>query len=83
MDSIRVRPKIFILFIVASYSSLIFRLLLCSYTNQSPVPPVRSIHPSVYPVLDTTLASNANPFDDNDDNDDNETSLIDVSTNNG
>jgi hypothetical protein len=56
---------------------------LCSYTNQSPVPPVRSIHPSVYPVLDTTLASNANPFDDNDDNDDNETSLIDVSTNNG
>ncbi len=44
---------------------------MCSSVNQSPVPPVRSSHPSVYPPLNT---NNANPFDeDDDDNDDDDT----------
>jgi hypothetical protein len=53
-------------------------LLLCSYVNQSPVPPVRSSNPSMYPVLNT---SNANPFDDEED-DDNDSSVTEKTTNN-
>lgn len=37
------------------------------YVNQSPVAPVRSLQPTVYPTLNTT--SSSNPFDDEDDND--------------
>jgi len=54
-------------------------LLLCSYVNQSPVPPVRSTHSYVYPTLDTSNTTTANPFDEDDD--DNDTSL-EKSTNN-
>ncbi len=79
MGHIRVGPRIFVLFNIVLLITDFSRLLLYSYVNQSPVPPVRSTHPSVYPVLDTTSTNNPNPFDDNDDN---ESSLIDVSTNN-
>lgn len=54
-------------------------MLLCSYTNQSPVPPVRSSHPPVYPTLDT---SDANPFGDDEDDDDDDKSSTGKSTNN-
>jgi len=65
-----------------SNDDLFYRLLLCSYVNQSPVPPVRSSYPPVYPTLNTT---NANPFDENDDDDDDDdddTSLKEKSTTN-
>ncbi|CAF1043097.1 unnamed protein product [Adineta steineri] len=44
--------------------------LSTSYVNRSPVPPVRTTQSSVYPKLDTSNASNANPFDESDDDDD-------------
>jgi len=51
---------------------------LCSYVNQSPVPPVRSAHPAVYPTLTTT---DGNPFDENDDDDnDDDKSLTEKTT---
>jgi len=55
---------------------------LCSYVNQSPVPPVRSLHASVYPALDTSTANPFNDDDDDDDDDDNDKSLTEKSTNN-
>jgi hypothetical protein len=65
-------------FFVCSYDDFSSHLLLCSYVNQSPVPPVRSSNPSMYPVLNT---SNANPFDDDDDdNDDDNNSSVAVKT---
>ena len=51
---------------------------VCSPVNQSPVQNARS---TVYPTLDTSTASNANPFDEDDE--DNDTSLKEKSTNNG
>ena len=54
---------------MCSYNDFSSHLLLSSsYLNQSPVPPVRSQNPPMYPVLNS---SSANPFDEDDDDDDN------------
>ncbi|CAF1663608.1 unnamed protein product [Adineta ricciae] len=41
-----------------------------NYVNQSPVPPIRSAQPFMYPSLTTSNIGSANPFGDDDDDDD-------------